>query len=221
MSATLERPPTTLSENLAELVERLGGIPLERIRMSPPPGTATEDDVLRSERMAEKRLCELIDGVLVEKPMAFRESMLAAYLIRIMGNFIAQYNSGIVTAPDGFVRLFVGRVRSPDVSFTSWNRLPGRKVPSQPIPTLAPDLVVEVLSPSNTEAEMKSKRREFFGVGTRLFWIADPETRTVRVYTDVDDVVTLAESEILDGGDVLPGFSLPLRDWFAELDRQG
>lgn len=221
MPLTLERSTSSPLDNLADLVDRLGGIPLARIRMNPPPGTATEDHILALEGAIDKRLCELIDGVLVEKPMAFRESLLAAYLIRMLGNFIAIHNPGIVVAPDGFVRLFVGRVRIPDVSYTSWDRLPGRRIPQQPIPDLVLDLVVEVLSPSNTEREMETKRSDFFTAGTRLFWIADPATRTVRVYSSVDDFREFTEADALDGGDVLPGFTLSVREWFAELDRHG
>ena len=221
MPLTLERPARTGPETVADLVDRLGGIPLERIRMDPPPGTATEDDVLRLEAQRDKRLCELIDGVLVEKAMGFRESILASFLITVIDNFIRAANRGLVTAPDGFVRLFVGRVRIPDVAFTSWDRLPGRRVPQEPIPLLAPDLVVEVLSKGNTQGEMELKRQDFFGAGTLLMWIANPKNRTVRVYTSMDDYRELTEDDVLDGGDVLPGFSLPVRDWFAELDRHG
>ena len=221
MPTILNRPAQTRLETVADLVERLGGIPLERIRMDPPPGTATEDDVLRLEGQRHKRLCELIDGVLVEKAMGFRESILASFLITVIDNFIRAANRGIVTAPDGFVRLFVGRVRIPEVAFTSWDRLPGRRVPQEPIPLLAPDLVVEVLSKGNTKGEMELKRQDFFGAGTLLMWIADPKNRTVRVYTSVDDYRELGEEDVLDGGNVLPGFSLPVHDWFAELDRHG
>jgi Uma2 family endonuclease len=221
MPMILETPPTVRSETLADLVERLGGIPLDRIRMNPPPGTATEEDVLALEARADKRLCELIDGVLVEKAMGFRESFLASYLIRVLGNFIAISNPGIVTAPDGFVRLFVGRVRIPDVSFISWDRLPDRRVPDEPMPMVAPDLVVEVLSKGNTKGEMELKRQDYFAAGTRLMWIAQPKNRTVRVYTSPDSFHELDENGILDGGDVLPGFTLPLREWFGELDRHG
>src|SRR5215468_1891250 len=72
---------TVAADNLAELVEQLGDIPLERIRMRPPPGTATEADVLAALEAPRKRICELIDGVLVEKPMGYTESILASYLI--------------------------------------------------------------------------------------------------------------------------------------------
>ena len=73
------------------------------------------------------------------------------------------------------VWLFRGLVRIPDVAFTSWERLPGRRVPPEPIPELAPDLAVEVLSQSNTEAEMTRKRGEYFAAGVRLVWLVDPD----------------------------------------------
>src|SRR5882672_10887281 len=118
--APLERPPSmstvTVSapENIAELLEQLGDIPPDRVRMRPLPGLATEDDVLKALEAPRKRLCELIDGVLVEKPVGYRESLLASYLIRILGNFAGPQNLGLVTASDGTVRLWAGRVRMPD-----------------------------------------------------------------------------------------------------------
>jgi Uma2 family endonuclease len=202
-------------------VQRLGGIPLERIRMRPAPGTATEADVIDALEAPRKRLCELIDGVLVEKAGNFTESMLAAYLVMRLNAFVRPRNLGLVTAPDGTVRLWAGRVRMPDVAFTSWERMPGRRRPTEPIPGLAPDLAIEVLSRSNTDAEMRLKRQDNFTAGVRLVWEIDPETRTAAVYTAVDAVVSLGEDDTLDGAEVLPGFLLPLRELFAELDRQG
>jgi Uma2 family endonuclease len=216
-------PPSPVAfEDVAEMLERLGNIPPERIRMRPPPGTATEADVLAALEAPRKRICELIDGILVEKAMGYRESLLAALLIQTLNGFVRARNLGLVTAPDGTVRLWAGRVRIPDVAFFSWARLPGRRVPDEPIPTLAPDLTAEVLSRSNTAAEMLQKRRDYFAVGVRLAWEIDPETRTVAVYTTAATSATvLRETDTLDGGAVLPGFSLPLRDLFAELDRHG
>src|SRR5437667_2960549 len=103
--------PVPVLDNLAELVEPLGHIPLERIRMRPPPGTATEADVLAALEAPRKRLCELIDGVLVEKAMGFRESSLAAFVIEAIQAFVRPHNLGLVTAPDGTIRLWAGRVR--------------------------------------------------------------------------------------------------------------
>ena len=76
----------------------------------------------------------------------------------------------IVVGEAGMMRISQGLVRIPDVSFVSWDRLPEGKVPSEPIPALAPDLAVEVLSQGNTAKEMNRKRREYFEAGVRLVW---------------------------------------------------
>ena len=122
------------------------------IRFHPAPGTALEQDVLEAEKQG--LLCELVDGVLVEKAMGYTESILAAFLIEMLNAFVRPRNLGFVSAPDGTMRLFPGLVRIPDVAFASWDRLPGGRRPTAPIPPIAPDLAVEVLSQSNTPCEM-------------------------------------------------------------------
>jgi Uma2 family endonuclease len=209
----------TAIETLADLLVQLGGIAPARVRFRPLPGTATEKDVL-DVQAREGRLCELVDGVLVEKGMGFLESYLAGALIEILRGFVKPRHLGLVTAPDGMVRLAPGLVRIPDVAFVSWARLPGRRVPREPIPDLSPDLAVEVLSESNTADEMARKRREYFAAGVRLVWQVAPLTRTVEVYTAPEQVTVLHEEDTLEGGAVLPGFALPLREFFAELDQQ-
>ena len=209
------------SDSLAELIERLGDIPLNRIRLHPAPGTATEDDVIAALEAPRKRICELIDGVLVEQASEYPESILTSWLIVLRNAFVRPRNLGLVSSPDGTLRLWAGRVRIPDVAFTSWDRMPGRKRPTKPIPELSPDLAVEVLSPSNTKGEMQLKLTDYFSVNVRLVWIVDPQARTVKVYTGLDDMTLLSERDTLDGGAVLPGFSVSLADLFAELDRQG
>ena len=94
-------------------------------------------------------------------------------------------------------------------------------MPTDPIPTLSPDLAVEILSSSNTPREMQRKRGEYFDAGVRLVWIIDPEARTVVVHTSAAEPVILSAHDVLDGGEVLPGFTLPLGELFAELDRVG
>jgi Uma2 family endonuclease len=207
-------------QTLADLLEHLGGVDPGRVRAHPAPGTATERDVLTVQAQTG-RLCELVDGVLVEKPTGLRESCLAAALIALLRGFVRPRNLGLVTAPDGMMRLAPQLVRIPDVAFLSWDRLPGRRVPDEPVPELAPDLAVEVLSESNTPAEMARKRQEYFNAGVRLVWFVDPDARTVEVYTAPDQSTALNEGDTLDGGAVLPGFAVPLRELFAELDLQG
>jgi Uma2 family endonuclease len=117
------------------------------------------------------------------------------------------------------MQIFPGLVRIPDAAFISWQRYPrGKRRPGE-IPVVAPDLVVEVQSQGNTRKEMARKCEEYFRASARLVWYADPKGRTVRVHTALDRSVLLRENQTLDGGDVLPGFSLSIGDWFAEARR--
>jgi Uma2 family endonuclease len=208
-----------IPRTLDELLHQLGDIPASRVRVSPAPGQATVQDVIDIHDK-ERRLCELVDGTLVEKPVGYRESVIAIALAGFLRAFVIPRNLGVVTGESGMIKLFAALVRIPDVAFASWSRLPGGKVPIEPVPRLAPDLTVEVLSASNTPAEINRKRGEYFDAGVRLVWIIDIEKRTVSVYTAPDFPVALTELDTLDGGAVLPGFSLKLSELFAELDRQ-
>jgi Uma2 family endonuclease len=211
----IARPPT-----LDDLIERLGGIPLSRILAQPAPGTATEADLLEAERRYD-RIYELVDGVLVEKAMGIREAILASALGRILGNFVIAQDLGVVWGADGTIRLFPGLIRIPDVAFASWDCLPGRKIPEEPMPTLAPDLAVEVISESNTPAEMKRKRGEYFASGVRVVWQVEPKLRRISVFTPEGTIAVFDASQRLDGGDILPGFVLELSELFGALDRHG
>jgi Uma2 family endonuclease len=210
-------PMAVMFENAAELVLRLGNIPLERICFMPQPGRATERDLLAAMRRSD-RLYELVDGTLVEKTVGLSESMIAGEILRRIGNFALDNALGIPAGADGTVRLLKGLIRVPDVSFFGWDKLPGGVLPSEPVPDLSPDLAVEVLSESNTPEEMERKLGEYFLAGVRLVWIIDPRKRTAEVYTtpDARDVI-LDETGALDGGEVLPGFTLPLGELFARI----
>lgn len=210
-------PPTRTT--VADLLAALGDIPPDRVRLVPTPGTATERDVL-AVHDREGRLCELVDGILVEKAMGFHESRIAFVLGGFLFVFLREHDLGIVAGPDGLLKLATGLIRIPDLSFVSWDRLPGRKSPRVPIPRLTLDLAVEVLSKGNTRAEMARKLREYFDADTRLVWFIDPRKRTVRVFTSPDDSVVLKDGDTLDGGDVLPGFALPVSTLFDEAGRQ-
>jgi len=205
---------------LADFMGRIGDVPYDRIRFHPPLGTATVKDVMRI-REKEGRLCELVDGVLVEKTMGIEESLLALYLGWLINSFVHPRNLGIVLGPDGTMRILVNLVRIPDVSFIAWDQFPDRRVPKVPIPLVVPNLAVEVLSKSNTRKEMVIKRDEYFSAGVELVWEVDPKKRTVAVFASVKDSTVLSIDDTLDGGKVLPGFQLPLKELFAELDRHG
>jgi Uma2 family endonuclease len=219
MTATLVEPTATVAtvETLAELLERVSEVPPARIRMHPYPGTATERDVIEAEAKIG-RLCELVDGVLVEKPMGYYESSLAGILIFELHLYLRQHDLGIVLGEAGMVHTAPEQVRMPDVSFLSWDHFPNRIMPPGSILNIVPDLAVEILSPTNTLQEMERKRREYFAGGTRLVWELDPIARRVRVYTAVDHFTDVSEDGTLEGGTVLPDFKLPVRAWF---DRAG
>jgi Uma2 family endonuclease len=205
--------------SLADVLERLGDIPPNRIRMVPPPGMATVKDVTETESRFE-RLCELVDGVLVEKTMGYFESAIAVRIIYLLSCFLEKCNLGIVLGEGGTLRVLPTQVRIPDVCFIAWEKSPGRRLPAEPIPALAPDLAIEVLSTSNTVREMERKLRDYFTAGVRLVWYIDPKTRTARVYT-VADQGTLVEADgVLSGGDVLPGFELRMSDLFSHVEGQ-
>jgi Uma2 family endonuclease len=206
--------------NVRDLIAHLGDVPPERIRMHPLPGTATEKDLLRLVER-EKVLCELIDGVLVEKVMGAREGGVGGWILFHLETFLAQHDVGATLGADATLRLFAGLVRLPDVSFVRWEKLPDRCYPDEPIPDLVPDLAVEVLSEGNTPGEMSRKRREYFLAGVSLVWLVDPRKRTVIVFTptNAEEGTTLTEADTLDGGDVLPGFRLPVATVFQRVRR--
>ena len=112
---------------LADVLQQLGGISPRRIRFRPAPGTATEDDVIKI-RDRERRLFELIDGVLVEKVMGYWESVLAIELARLLGNFVERRKLGTLAGEAGMLRLSPSLVRIPDQSCNL--RTPRR--PAQP-----------------------------------------------------------------------------------------
>jgi Uma2 family endonuclease len=200
---------------LGDLLKRLGSIPARRIRLHPTPGTATKKDVIRV-LDRENRTCELVDGTLVEKTMGYEESLIAGILLTCLNNFVRPCKLGIVTGADGMVQLYPGLLCAPDVAYTSWASMPGGKRPKAAIPQLVPDLAVEVLSKGNTRAEMARKLRDYFQAGVRLVWMINPKARLVRVHTTPHQFTELRPGQVLDGGDVLPGFSIPVEELFPE-----
>jgi Uma2 family endonuclease len=200
-----------------EWLDDLGDVPLRRILFTPWPGTATEADLLR---LAErgKRLCELINGTLVEKTMGFYESQVALALAYFLMNFVLPRRLGSVSGEAGMLRLAQRVVRMPDVAFISHQRFRG-KLPLEPIPSIAPDLAVEILSESNTRKEMDRKIAEYFDAGTRMVWIIDPLKRSAVVHRPSQKPEAIDSNGKLLGADVLPDFELSLQELFNTADQ--
>lgn len=204
--------------SLADLQRHLGDVPANRIRLFPPPGTATIEDALALADHEDIH-CELVDGVLVEKDMASFESILAGILIYLLNQYLETRPLGVVSGEGGQLRILPRAMRIPDVSFISWDRFPHRTLPTDAVYEVAPDLAVEVISAGNTEGEMALKLREYFQAGVRLVWYIEPRTRTARIFTALDQMQSIDEQGVLDGLDVLPGFQLRLGELFQRVPR--
>lgn len=158
---------------------------------------------------------ELVRGRVVREPPAnFEHGGLAAHIAHRLREFVAREDLGMVVgAETGFI-LFEEppTVRAPDAAFVTRERLPEDRTGFAP---LAPDLAVEVVSPSNTMPQIHDKVCDFLDAGTRTVWIIEPSRRTVMIYRSRDDIRLLTEEDTLDGGDVLPGFRVEVAELFA------
>lgn len=212
--ADLDSPLT--AADLPAIIDRLGGIDPARIRLQPPPGTATEKDLVLVVERKLGALCELIDGTLVEKAMSVEESLVGSWLVTMLNNFVRPRRLGVVLGADAMLRVAPRQVRLPDVSVISpvkW-RAWCRTRPA--IGDFGPDFAVEVLSRKNTRKEMTRKRRDYFAAGTRLVWEINPRRRTVMVYTSLKNPTRLIEADTLSGAPVLPGFTLAVAELFSD-----
>jgi Uma2 family endonuclease len=203
--------------DLPALIDRLGGIDPARVRLNPPPGTATAKDLLRTNSGKNGALCELIDRTLVEKVMGFEEDYLGTILTTLLNNFVLPRRLGAVVGAQAPMRMSQRNVRLPDAAFINAKRWSEYLERRPAIAPFAPDLAVEVLSRSNTRAEMNLKRKEFFASGTKLVWEINLRRRIVRVYTGPRTSTRLSNGDTLDGGDVLRGFNVKVSDLFAYL----
>lgn len=141
--------------------------------------------------------------------------MFGSRLNRLIGNFVEAGKLGVVLGADGFIKLKNDLVRALDVTFTPWSSLPAKGLQEGAFWKVAPGPIVEVLGPGNTDAEIDRKLREFFAAKCELAWVIDPATKTAKVYTSAAAFTELTDTGTLDGGSVLPGFSLALKDLFA------
>lgn len=200
---------------LSNLLARLGDVDPERIRLHPWPGLATDEDCSESKDRFGC-LCEMVEGVLVEKIMGWEEARLASALAHLIEVYLERHPLGIVFGPDGPVRVELRVIRMPDVSFVSWDQLPDneQEMPAGPIMELVPDLAVEVISQSNRPGEMEVKLQEYFEAGVKLVWYIYPKDRTAKLFTALDRFTEIEVDGILDAREVLPGFRLKLRTLF-------
>jgi Uma2 family endonuclease len=159
------------------------------------------------------RLFELIDGDIVEKMASFTPSRIAINIAAYLRMYLLREKIGYLTGADGGYILSPGTVVMPDVGYISRARLP--EVPEREVDG-PPDLAVEVKSPTDRKRDLRRKAELYLLHGTRIVWLVFPDDQAVEVYADEADAVTVTIDDALDGGEVLPGLSIPVRDIFAE-----
>jgi Uma2 family endonuclease len=164
---------------------------------------------------------ELVRGeVRVMTPASGRHGLIVGAIYSALDSFVEANGLG-VCFPDNTGFNLPGlpdTVRSPDVAFVSNARIPPEGIGAG-FPRVAPDLVVEVLSPDETPARLEEKLRDYFAAGTQLVWVVDPDQRIVTVRPRDGEFRSLGAAEDLDGGSVLPGFAMPVAKVFAKLAR--
>lgn len=161
---------------------------------------------------------ELVNGEVVEMPpVGGVHGQVAGRLYRRLAEHVERHGGGEVVSGDvGFVLNLPAdpeRVRAPDVALIASQRLPEGRLPEGFL-VGAPDLAVEVLSPTDNPLDVQQKIRDYLDAGARLVWVVAPRAKTVTVYRADGSARLLREHEAVDGEDVLPGLSIPLAEVF-------
>jgi Uma2 family endonuclease len=173
-------------------------------------------ELLADEEIELEKGFEWVDGHAVEKAMGLESSLVGGNLITVLGAHVRLNNLGFVFHSEAGYQIPVGssrRVRKPDVSFVANGRFPDNR-PPRGNSRIAPDLAVEVISPNDTSEDIEQRIADFLSVGTRLFWIVYPATRSVWVLRRDGSAARLTEAQELSGEDVVPGFTCPIATLF-------
>jgi Uma2 family endonuclease len=164
---------------------------------------------------------EVVNGELVMSPKNnWFHGRICTRLLFAIGNFAAAHRLGAVLDSSTGFWMFNRNCRAPDVSFVPKSRLAalGFKPNETRFFPGAPDLAIEVLSENNTRAEIDERLKDFFGSGTRLAWIVDPDQQRVEVCHSPTRRQLIGSGGLLDGEDLLPGFQYAIADLFKEWD---
>lgn len=181
------------------------GTPMSKRYMTEADLMNVEDDSCRH---------ELVAGMIVAEPFPTpRHDRTFRRLLRMLGDFVDAHGLGEVFGETGFVLARdPDTVRGPDLSFVSRERL--SNFDDARFFSGAPDLAVEILSPSNRRGEMHAKVADYLAAGARLVWVVDPKKRSVTTYRTLLAPRRLESHQSLDGEDVLPGLAIPLESIF-------
>lgn len=182
------------------------------------PALVTPEELLQR---ADSVNFELVDGQLVERAMGTESSGVGAQILGLLWAFLKDHPLGRLLGADAGYQCFLDapdKIRKPDVSFIKSGRLPGDKMPAGYC-KVRPDLVVEVVSPTDQVYELEEKVAEYLRAGVPLIWVVNPPTRSVRIHRPrtaaQGSVSEVTESDLISGEDVLPGFSCSVAEFFV------
>ncbi len=169
----------------------------------------TEDEFMRMPD--DGRKYELVDREPKEVPAGFKHDILVAQLIQLLG--IHAKGIGFLAASQAGFRMADGNIRAPDVSFTRRNSLPNGP-PEEGFGEFAPDLCVEIISPSEEADDIAKKVREYFGAGAEQVWHLFPKQTMVKIFLSPEISAEYHENDELTGGDILPTFRCKVSEIF-------
>jgi Uma2 family endonuclease len=165
---------------------------------------------------------ELVNGELVKRNMGAESSWIASNLIWLFGSIYGRKKPGHLFTTDCGYQCFPDdpdKVRRPDVSFVRKGRFPGERVPRGYI-RIAPDLVVEVMSPNDLASEISVKVEEYLDAGVPLVWVISPDAETVIIHRVDGSVTKLHLKDELRGEDILPEFCCRVSDLFVDVEEE-
>ncbi len=176
--------------------------------------TITDEDMMRLPQ--DGRKWELVDGRLKEVATSIKHDQIVIWLGRLIGPYADDY--GILTASQAGFRMTNLNVRLPDFAFTRFDRFPNGEAPDG-FAEFAPDLAVEIISPSEEPAEMSRKVGEYFAAGARLVWQMFTEMQTLKVFRSPSDAIIYQAEDEIDLDELLPGFRSRVADLFQKPGR--
>jgi Uma2 family endonuclease len=162
---------------------------------------------------------EIVEGRLKKRQMGNKSARIGSRLNRLLDAYVDAHDLGWVFNSDAGYRMnaaLPNNVRKPDVSFVNMGRLPD-ETPSDAYDRLAPDLAVEVVSPTDTISELDEKIEEYLTAGVRLVWVVHPDVQRVDVYRLDGSTAILRTNDELNGENVVPGFRCQVADLFPKL----
>ena len=177
--------------------------------------TLTRKDLEKFQTEHPDYRMELVDGnITIMSPSGYQSDEVAAEVVRVLGNWTRPRKLGRVTASSAGFELPNSDVRAPDVSFVLAERM---KISPLSFAELAPDLMVEVKSPTDSLSALRKKIQNFLSQGTKVGILINLEKHRIEIYRPAEEVVVLGDGDILSIPDLLPGFEVAVSDlWSPE-----